>query len=106
MMPRPPRSTRTYPLLPFPTLFRSVERHAGAGRVFFKDHRQRIAGEGGVGIGRTIRLGAAMLLPAERVFQYRRYGVATGIRSEEHTSELQTLMRKSYAVFCLKKKTD
>src|SRR3546814_9684012 len=59
---------------------RHVERHAGAGRVFFKDHRQRIAGERGVGIGRAIRLGAAMLLPAERVFQYRRYGVAAGVR--------------------------
>src|SRR3546814_15750805 len=72
----PPRSTRTDPLFPYTTLFRSRRRRAlprGPGRH---------AGVSG-GAGTTMR---------------RRR------RSEEHTSELQSLMRISYAVFCLKKK--
>src|SRR3546814_2040734 len=74
MIRRPPRSTRTDTLFPYTTLFRSA----------FLD----------VARGTEEALGAL-----ERV------GVdAAGQRSEEHTSELQSLMRISYAVFCLKKK--
>src|SRR3546814_10342246 len=92
MIRRPPRSTRTDTLFPYTTLFRSperAERRAGvvgstivAGRVV---PRRRIGRglHGGHDAGRRWRCGA---------------------RSEEHTSELQSLMRISYAVFCLKKK--
>src|SRR3546814_3730271 len=74
MIRRPPRSTRTDTLFPYTTLFRSPG-------------SQRVPGLG----ARCRRLAWA---------QHRR----TDQRSEEHTSELQSLMRISYAVFCLKKK--
>src|SRR3546814_5557686 len=79
MIRRPPRSTRTDTLFPYTTLFRSGHR-AG-------DHRRHAAGG-----GRAVRAGAQ---PARH---------RPDPRSEEHTSELQSLMRSSYAVFCLKKK--
>src|SRR3546814_20330143 len=90
MIRRPPRSTRTDTLFPYTTLFRS---HAAAGA------RQRRAGRRYHG-HRECRP------------QCGRHGhddqfVARDLvcqRSEEHTSELQSLMRISYAVFCLKKK--
>src|SRR3546814_8469029 len=94
MIRRPPRSTRTDTLFPYTTLFRSLD-PAGAGGP------DRPAGgqgggapglPGGAGAGRGARLRG--LLP----------GRVVGARSEEHTSELQSLMRISYAVFCLKKK--
>src|SRR3546814_6198682 len=78
MIRRPPRSTRTDTLFPYTTLFRSPGR--------------RLAGQ-------IIRLGASR--PGE-VVQAGQTAVTS--RSEEHTSELQSLMRISYAVFCLKKK--
>src|SRR3546814_6445244 len=81
MIRRPPRSTRTDTLFPYTTLFRS----SGADRV---RARGRCRGRSGdVGLHRLA--GAGRRRPA---------------RSEEHTSELQSLMRISYAVFCLKKK--
>src|SRR3546814_3117207 len=81
MIRRPPRSTRTDTLFPYTTLFRSE-----AGR---RHHRN-------FGHGRR----HGHLYAAER-----RHGRGKlGRRSEEHTSELQSLMRISYAVFCLKKK--
>src|SRR3546814_20880355 len=89
MIRRPPISTRTYTLWPYTTLFRS-------------DHgdRRRRAG-GGAGLaGRPFRL--ADQLPADRGL--RTLHPLLCARSEEHTSELQSLMRISYAVFCLKKK--
>src|SRR3546814_12460083 len=79
MIRRPPRSTRTDTLFPYTTLFRSVKQAPG----------QRF--ERGRGIGEFLRL--------------ERFGDGPRMRrSEEHTSELQSLMRISYAVFCLKKK--
>src|SRR3546814_8779852 len=86
MIRRPPRSTRTDTLFPYTTLFRSLAQHpepawraeALGGRVE-RDRRQR----GGPAPARHAAL-----------------------RSEEHTSELQSLMRISYAVFCLKKKNN
>src|SRR3546814_2636829 len=80
---RPPRSTRTDTLFPYTTLFRSPDRHHGDGRAEGARHR---------GGGRRRR----------RRHRPRRADRAG--RSEEHTSELQSLMRISYAVFCLKKK--
>src|SRR3546814_2279324 len=82
MIRRPPRSTRTDTLFPYTTLFRSLR---GA--------RVPVEGVGprGRGVG----------------FDRKHDGATTGsdrCRSEEHTSELQSLMRISYAVFCLKKK--
>src|SRR3546814_20439579 len=79
MIRRPPRSTRTDTLFPYTTLFRS---HQVAGRVG-EQVEQREAGLAAVDDPRCL---VALL------------------RSEEHTSELQSLMRISYAVFCLKKK--
>src|SRR3546814_6863429 len=98
MMLRPPISTRTDTLFPFPTLFRSVvQRRAdprGAGR----------AARGALGRPSRPAFPAASDR-GERVGDGTgRNGARRRCRSEEHTSELQSLMRISYAVFCLKKK--
>src|SRR3546814_10556964 len=89
MIPRPPRSTRTDTLFPYTTLFRS---RRGAGR----DRPRRDRGGRGRGPARRSWRGAGLRSGATRG--------GGGPRSEEHTSELQSLMRISYAVFCLKKK--
>src|SRR3546814_3386170 len=86
MIRRPPRSTRTDTLFPYTTLFRSAEAPASPSRGF----RQPL-------LPRADR-GA----PCRR--RYPACGTPPAVRSEEHTSELQSLMRNSYAVFCLKKK--
>src|SRR3546814_3731345 len=112
MMRRPPRSTRTDTLFPYTTLFRSVREGRGARGRRLSDQPVEIA----VGLraadvrGHTDRRGADAGHPQQRLFraQFSRRpdGRRTGRgRSEEHTSELQSLMRTSYAVFCLKKKT-
>src|SRR3546814_1139634 len=87
---RPPRSTRTDTLFPYTTLFRSeVALHGGrAHRQGARRHRLRQY--------RLDRL-RARPRPSDEGDRLRS-------RSEEHTSELQSLMRNSYAVFCLKKK--
>src|SRR3546814_5489065 len=99
MIRRPLRSTRTDTLFPYTTLFRSP---AGpcAGRLWRGDGGDRRRGAEGP------------LLRARPAAQRRLLcaslsgGGGRGLgRSEEHTSELQSLMRISYAVFCLKKKT-
>src|SRR3546814_279458 len=115
MIRRPPRSTRTDSLFPYTTLFRSHEypwhRLRPASPV---DPRVKPAGDslGMAGILRVLRLTVARpphCEPRTRCenaagFVPGRHGVYLR-RSEEHTSELQSLMRISYAVFCLKKKT-
>src|SRR3546814_1134103 len=89
MIRRPPRSTRTDTLFPYTTLFRSRKVHGEAiGVVQLEDHFTRDDA--------ALELGQVLLED-----QRQR---AIGVRSEEHTSELQSLMRISYAVFCLKKK--
>src|SRR3546814_8138948 len=94
MIRRPPRSTRTDTLFPYTTLFRSAQvprlrrRHPPHGpppAVAGERHPRDVEGRG-------------RREPAQRE------RVRGGSRSEEHTSELQSLMRISYAVFCLKKK--
>src|SRR3546814_1256223 len=113
---RPPRSTRTDTLFPYTTLFRSrrLERTAAQERrkpraLLPPLRRQGRAGEGLRGLMRWLRIVAPALtqpppslpLPAQGEGPGRALG-----RSEEHTSELQSLMRISYAVFCLKKKNN
>src|SRR3546814_17171271 len=108
MIRRPPRSTRTDTLFPYTTLFRStgdrvppvpgqLYRRARRGAAGGRAPARRPAGGGG-------RLRAAdqprRRPPADR----KRADLRHGDRAEEHTSELQSLMRISYAVFCLKKK--
>src|SRR3546814_5519774 len=105
MIRRPPRSTRTYTLFPYTTLFRSVLREMSLikkMRIHRVQRRRR-------GTRRWQTFAWALSDHAAREilswhsrrdqdYEYRK-------RSEEHTSELQSLMRISYAVFCLKKKT-
>src|SRR3546814_4791559 len=99
MIRRPPRSTRTDTLFPYTTLFRSRSK-----RPQFQN-RGRIHDIQGRYPGR-IRLHRRGTDPlARHAWPYRdRRAVRRSQRSEEHTSELQSLMRISYAVFCLKKK--
>src|SRR3546814_4922925 len=94
MIRRPPRSTRTDTLFPYTTLFRSVaDRRHGQARVLVVE-----VGPAGVVVGREDE---HLVHAAGRGL--REHGPEV-LRSEEHTSELQSLMRISYAVFCLKKK--
>src|SRR3546814_10296197 len=116
MLRRPPRSTRTDTLFPSTTLFRSPARERNLGharlrqmrkgrRRFQKGDRTRkpLAGPfGAVVVGRGVRHFAAAVLSCGNL-RYIHCCCAID-RSEEHTSELQSLMRSSYAVFCLKKK--
>src|SRR3546814_6867520 len=98
MIRRPPRSTRTDTLFPYTTLFRSPVRGGGAGRRRGRRHGRR-RGDGG-----TAPTSALADAGDGRHRGTGRTGDRRHWRSEEHTSELQSLMRISYAVFCLKKK--
>src|SRR3546814_4383627 len=89
MIRRPPRSTRTDTLFPYTTLFRSVS--FGEETINKRKTRNRVIAP------------ASTPPPQSRGFAATRNFRAPP-RSEEHTSELQSLMRISYAVFCLKKK--
>src|SRR3546814_3132810 len=94
---RPPRCTRTDTVFPYTTLFRSPDQRLGRARS-----REILK--------RLDQLGAAIIKRDRRgLGRYRHSGSSSPpsphmARSEEHTSELQSLMRISYAVFCLKKK--
>src|SRR3546814_2828953 len=97
MIRRPPRSTRTDTLFPYTTLFRSAATAQPLGdaiafglRLAGADHHL-VIGRARAGVGAIDDDFAHPVL---------------GDRSEEHTSELQSLMRISYAVFCLKKKNN
>src|SRR3546814_3142806 len=100
MILRPPRSTRTDTLFPYTTLFRSLgrdrPRHCPCGRVFGPEAT-------GIGLFRQ-PFDDGERIPHDDVAVPQDRHLATAGRSEEHTSELQSLMRISYAVFCLKKK--
>src|SRR3546814_8203228 len=93
MIRRPPRSTRTDTLFPYTTLFRSAGFRTQRTRSIAEDVHDRALRVPGADGG---------LVPAVAVCRIPA-GDEQG-RSEEHTSELQSLMRISYAVFCLKKK--
>src|SRR3546814_5613484 len=101
MIPRPPRSTRTDTLFPYTTLFRSESgrlvlrqalRIAILPREHFDHQREPFSQRDHV------------RYPGPVFHQYSSSMFRIAERSEEHTSELQSLMRISYAVFCLKKK--
>src|SRR3546814_4735250 len=99
MIRRPPRSTRTDTLFPDTTLFRSSRRDgAGTAAARRRPLRNRARREGTS--RREVRRVADFSLPAHPDQPTRL------LRSEEHTSELQSLMRISYAVFCLNKKKE
>src|SRR3546814_1903775 len=99
MIRRPPRSTRTDTLFPYTTLFRSSTRRRRRGPRGWSGNWCR---------GRRPRTPARPPRPARRSGcappRTPRARCPESRRSEEHTSELQSLMRISYAVFCLKKK--
>src|SRR3546814_10577632 len=113
MIRRPPRSTRTDTLFPYTTLFRSDRQGLQAARVRRLDHiadgqdqsgarhRQKLSLQRW---GRALREPHRLLQRRTRQDHRRSDRSTAGQRSEEHTSELQSLMRISYAVFCLKKK--
>src|SRR3546814_6050991 len=121
MIRRPPRSTRTDTLFPYTTLFRSLRPVFAVGL----NHGFPIARNLGIGrVDRIVHAGVAVpVLPYAYAHSFekfirrdeggelldghwlwRAFGGLFPYRSEEHTSELQSLMRNSYAVFCLKKK--
>src|SRR3546814_16168609 len=107
MIRRPPRSTRTDTLLPYTTLCRSTNRpqpkaiaEVAAQNTAWRQGRRYVAkpGTGQQQLDATKRArgeGASPQAAADKL---------SLVRSEEHTSELQSLMRISFAVFCLKKK--
>src|SRR3546814_4607757 len=136
MIRRPPRSTRTYTLFPYTTLFRSVvilvpvivhqldsfvgnlPKYLATLRDYALPYLQHIAGRFGIDLDSGLQ--TALKGNSEQAMKVVN-GVLAGLwgggaalfntlsllvvtRSEEHTSELQSLMRNSYAVFCLKKK--
>src|SRR3546814_10589648 len=144
MIRRPPRSTRTYTLFPYPTLFRSEGRALQRREPFEREHQrqgdvvvglllderfgqprpdigfapvprrfQLVEAEAGHGAAQPrlghLDRGAIGAEPAQEGVLHHILGIGEraehAIRSEEHTSELQSLMRNSYAVFCLQKKT-
>src|SRR3546814_945417 len=107
MILRPPRSTRTDTLFPYTTLFRSPGHARGGAGVVGSGF-----GHGWFGHGHVRIVPRQARAPSIRSSKSRSGVSATAkpaatpsaSRSEEHTSELQSLMRISYAVFCLKKK--
>src|SRR3546814_3149968 len=100
----PPRSTRTDPLFPYPTLFRAgaeqeQEQCKSGTPAGGKDETGGHLGQGFLCARRFLQRVASGLRNVRHIVGRQRR-----VRSEEHTSELQSLMRISYAVFCLKKK--
>src|SRR3546814_3585805 len=102
MIRRPPGSTRTYTLFPDTTLFRSANFGDDFALHFVRPGENRelsFVEIMGCDAGGIVRADRRTLI----IFVQRLGHKGLGIRSEEHTSELQSLMRISYAVFCLKK---
>src|SRR3546814_4257803 len=128
MILRPPRSTRTDTLFPYTTLFRSGwERKRRSARIRWRHRDRRCGAPAGDRakpssseprrLARRHRIDPTPLVVRDQPAQLARHRPQPGVmaqlrlercvgdaRSEEHTSELQSLMRISYAVFCLKKK--
>src|SRR3546814_3997413 len=114
MIRRPPRSTRTDTLFPYTTLFRSAVDcpHLAFDKLLCsrlaatKRARQQHPTTSYGGAHGCLRPGVRVVAGGHRAASAWATNITTAsaIRSEEHTSELQSLMRNSYAVFCLKKK--
>src|SRR3546814_1611530 len=117
MLRRPPRSTRTDTLFPYTTLFRSEprfprhlvrDRSASAARLRARQGAAALTSPGGRSsatcAGKEVVPLGPHLSPRRLICRRPRDCRSRGYRSEEHRSELQSLMRISYAVFCLKKK--
>src|SRR3546814_7454269 len=109
MIRRPPRSTRTDTLFPYTTLFRSTRTRAALYRALGRAHDFALAAAAD-GEGYAALLADAGIKPQARAPMTPIVKLVFGVdydktRSEEHMSELQSLMRISYAVFRLKKKT-
>src|SRR3546814_5446993 len=113
MIPLPPRSTRTDTLFPYATLFLSVYHHADQSwrtlpkllsaedqAAFVRRLAEYVAAEGLTRCAVVFHGGEPLLAGTANLV---RFANDIRARSEEHTSELQSLMRISYAVFCLKK---
>src|SRR3546814_9102647 len=102
MQRRPPRSTRTDTLFPYTTLFRSAVNSPHTGDAALdrgpsaQEHRRERPDRSAEQEVHCVSVGRSHDSPAHRL--------RLSARSEEHTSELQSLMRTSYAVFCLKTK--
>src|SRR3546814_4588973 len=107
MIPRPPISTRTYPLFPYTTLFRSLATGDQLVEIVTEELDRYVRTDPGNQLvhPHLHGLGKLELLPG--ISSTASLSSATSssrvLRSEEHTSELQSLMRNSYAVFCLNK---
>src|SRR3546814_5025474 len=99
MIRRPPRSTRTDTLFPYTTLFRSAGLNMGDAAPSVEEFASE-----DMGSADDLRAFAALCRPAVIRGRFSDWPAVAAGRSEEHTSELQSLMRISYAVFCLKKK--
>src|SRR3546814_9149617 len=117
MIRRPPRSTRTDTLFPYTTLFRSDQSRSRCEGRDSQENRGQEQGDGEQdrcyngsksGTSSFCNTGSAFYEGGNcRGTAHSAYGSTNSVRkkrSEEHTSELQSLMRISYAVFCLKKK--
>src|SRR3546814_8307575 len=113
MLRRPPRSTLTDPLFPYPTLCRArsdplsvfsgcelARKRAGGQREAMSERLDGMTGRQAVGGIGALWSRPYLLLTMTALF----WAGNSIVRSEEHTSELQSLMRISYAVLCLKKK--
>src|SRR3546814_8929678 len=111
---RPPRSTRPDTLFPYTTLFRSAGLTACLRVVARGLHqarlltRTRTMGDDMAIMAKAIERSAGLKAGTRTILLYRcaASALAVGLRSEAHTSELPSLMRHSYADFCLKKKKD
>src|SRR3546814_7139638 len=103
MIRRPPRSTRTDTLFPYTTLFRSRYRDAERVAAHEAHFRRRRIAESALDRGDVAQAHGAVA-GADREVADGLHRSERTARSEEHTSELQSLMRISYAVFCLNKK--
>src|SRR3546814_3343898 len=107
MVPPPPRSTRTHPPFPYPTLIRALARALNAAEMAELKPQKRYA----LAVLFIRAQHAQHLDDAADLFIRLMQNLENNARqkllsrSEEHTSELQSLMRSSYAVSCLKKKT-
>src|SRR3546814_10719192 len=95
MIRRPPRSTRTDTLFPYTTLFRSI--------ILIQNRIEVLQGIAH-GVDAVVVVESLEFQQGDAIQRPRRLIEEIAGRSEEHTSELQSLMRISYAVFCLKKK--